>query len=192
MKKQRFFPGIELCWLGGVLLLGSLPAMAGELYRWIDATGRTHFSDRPPSAEARQVERGQLLQGTAPGPETGSLQSRQQRQRRLLNAMQEEREAKRRRKERRQQEEARRERRCSNARSRLASYRSSAIYRTDEKGGVTSSRVPSAGRSSTRRGGRSSTGANSRTAVPMRGCVSVDLQLPPYELRHRQRCLVDL
>jgi len=41
----------------GVLLLGaSSLAVAGDLYRWVDAQGQVHYSDEPPPADAREVK----------------------------------------------------------------------------------------------------------------------------------------
>jgi glutaredoxin len=38
--------------LAAALLLAALPAAGGEMYRWKDANGVTHFSDSPPEASA--------------------------------------------------------------------------------------------------------------------------------------------
>lgn len=44
-------------------LLGCLlcsPAGAGELYKWTDEKGRTHYSDQPPPEAQKEVERREL------------------------------------------------------------------------------------------------------------------------------------
>ena len=43
-----------------LFLLCALPATAGELYRWVDAEGRVHFGDRPPT-EAKAESVGEQL-----------------------------------------------------------------------------------------------------------------------------------
>jgi len=43
-----------------LLLLVALSAHAGELYRWVDRSGKVHYSDAPPPPEARQVEEKRL------------------------------------------------------------------------------------------------------------------------------------
>lgn len=44
-------------WLAALLLAsGPCPAPAGEMYRWTDANGRSHFSDQPRGAGAERVE----------------------------------------------------------------------------------------------------------------------------------------
>jgi hypothetical protein len=49
----------------GIALLFSLAvaacvAQAAEMYRWVDATGRVHYSDQPPPPEVRNPERRRL------------------------------------------------------------------------------------------------------------------------------------
>ena len=46
--------------LAALLLLLALPVQAGELYRWVDRSGKVHYSDAPPPPEARQVEERRL------------------------------------------------------------------------------------------------------------------------------------
>ena len=38
-------------------------AQAGQLYRWVDESGRVHYSDQPPPPEIRDVERKQVRTG---------------------------------------------------------------------------------------------------------------------------------
>lgn len=44
-------------WPGLLLLCLSLPLTAGELFRWVDETGRVHYSDQPPPAKVKKSER---------------------------------------------------------------------------------------------------------------------------------------
>jgi hypothetical protein len=50
--------------LAALLLTVSL-AQAAQLYRWVDADGRVHYTDQPPPREARSAERKRL--GDRPG-----------------------------------------------------------------------------------------------------------------------------
>lgn len=49
------------------LLLVSLNVAAGQLYRWVDAEGKVHYTDEPPPASAKQVQQKNL--GAAGGTE---------------------------------------------------------------------------------------------------------------------------
>jgi glutaredoxin len=42
------------------LSLSAAASVAGQLYRWVDADGRVHYSDQLPPVSARQAERKQL------------------------------------------------------------------------------------------------------------------------------------
>jgi glutaredoxin len=48
-----------------VLIAATNPALAGELYRWVDENGGVHYSDQPPPPDARSAERKRL--GDKPG-----------------------------------------------------------------------------------------------------------------------------
>jgi hypothetical protein len=39
-----------------VLLIGAVGTVSAETYKWVDAQGQTHYSDRPPPEGAKQVE----------------------------------------------------------------------------------------------------------------------------------------
>ena len=42
-------------WIATLSLVAiALPAWAGEMYKWVDETGKVHYSDQPPPANARQ------------------------------------------------------------------------------------------------------------------------------------------
>jgi len=99
-----------------LLLLASLaavalPALADEIYRWVDAEGRVHFGDKPPE----NAERVELTPIPAGDPQ---LQQRQERGERLTEIMAEDR--LRRDQERRAGEQADADRRskCETARKR--------------------------------------------------------------------------
>lgn len=49
-------------WLLGLMLLPCL-ALAGEMYRWVDANGKVHYGDQPPP----QAQREQALPDYVPG-----------------------------------------------------------------------------------------------------------------------------
>jgi glutaredoxin len=49
-----------------LLLLLSLPIMAGTLYRWTDADGKVHFTDQPPPAGAKGATE-KTYKSSAPG-----------------------------------------------------------------------------------------------------------------------------
>jgi hypothetical protein len=54
MRRRHHSPAVVLV----AALTVSLPASGGELYRWTDAEGRVHFSDRAPASEVpAEVER---------------------------------------------------------------------------------------------------------------------------------------
>ncbi len=58
--------------LTAVLLVAALPATAGEVYRWKDAKGVTHYSDAPPKDSAYKkstVNAGTPQAGQAPAAE---------------------------------------------------------------------------------------------------------------------------
>jgi glutaredoxin len=43
-------------YLVAVALLATMSSAAGQVYRWTDSSGKTHFTDRPPPASARDVQ----------------------------------------------------------------------------------------------------------------------------------------
>ena len=45
------------------LLLASLNVAAGQMYRWVDAEGKVHYTDEPPPASAKQVQQKKLTSG---------------------------------------------------------------------------------------------------------------------------------
>jgi glutaredoxin len=49
-------------------------AHAGELYRWVDESGRVHYTDQPPPPQARSAERKRLGDKAGQGPVPYALQ----------------------------------------------------------------------------------------------------------------------
>lgn len=43
-------------WLPLLLCLAAASAQAGQIYRWVDQQGKTHFSDQPPPPNARNLQ----------------------------------------------------------------------------------------------------------------------------------------
>ena len=58
-----------------VLILLSLPALAGTLYRWTDANGKVHYTDQPPPAGAKAVSQKPLKGGGPPGALAPEMQA---------------------------------------------------------------------------------------------------------------------
>jgi hypothetical protein len=54
------------------LFLVAASAAHAETYRWVDAEGKVHYSDRPPPASAKQVERRKST-AAKPGADEGQL-----------------------------------------------------------------------------------------------------------------------
>lgn len=57
-----------------VLILLSLPAMAGTLYRWTDANGKVHYTDQPPPASAKGVTQKSLKGSNSQSPASPEMQ----------------------------------------------------------------------------------------------------------------------
>jgi glutaredoxin len=53
MKEERRYMRI----LAGVLLVTAACSASAQLYRWTDANGRTHYTDSPPPAGAKNVQK---------------------------------------------------------------------------------------------------------------------------------------
>lgn len=103
-----------MLWLS---LLISLPVQA-EIYRWTDADGRTHFSEKLPAGQAAQVVQPQPLNTMQPPPEVPSLINWREREQQVK----EERLQQRQRAEREQARQHKKEERCQSARSRLHEF----------------------------------------------------------------------
>ena len=53
---SRSTPIVTLTVVLALVLAGTLPLHAGEMYRWVDKEGKLHFSDQPPPADAKQSQ----------------------------------------------------------------------------------------------------------------------------------------
>lgn len=47
---------LKRTWLAATLCLGASLAVAGQIYRWVDERGVTHYTDQPPPPKARQAK----------------------------------------------------------------------------------------------------------------------------------------
>ncbi|MDP2809404.1 MAG: DUF4124 domain-containing protein [Rhodocyclaceae bacterium] len=57
MRAPRFTARSDLRALAACLAIFAGPAAAGEVYRWVDEQGKTHFSDTPPiQRKAEKIE----------------------------------------------------------------------------------------------------------------------------------------
>ncbi|WP_444910749.1 DUF4124 domain-containing protein [Microbulbifer sp. TRSA005] len=99
--------------VGSLLLAAS--ANAGELYRWVDADGRVHFSDRPPAEGKAQDISGQL------GPINTAKATRVQRSLITSKASAPEREYQQRQQQEQRARQQEQQRICTKARQRLRS-----------------------------------------------------------------------
>jgi glutaredoxin len=63
--------------MAAALLATSLSAGA-QMYRWTDSTGKTHYTDTPPPASARDVERRNSVEGNISSGSTAEPQALQQ------------------------------------------------------------------------------------------------------------------
>jgi glutaredoxin len=57
-----------------VVLLGCATSAGAQLYRWTDDAGKTHFTDTPPPASARNVQKKALPPPPSPSGEPFALQ----------------------------------------------------------------------------------------------------------------------
>jgi Domain of unknown function (DUF4124) len=109
------------------LVLLPLPAMAQQMYKWVDEKGVTHFSESPPpDGNATKVE---VRPTGTERPRTDNWKDREleSRQRRAQKETAEE--------ETRRKEDSTREQRCSHAREGLDTVKNSRrVYSLDEKG----------------------------------------------------------
>jgi hypothetical protein len=116
---HRLLPLIVLC-------LACLPLRA-EVYRWVDADGRVHFSDRRPEPGARGLQSLEVPDAAAsPDPQ---LQAERERARRLLQVWDEERLA---REQATAEETVLREEQCAQLREHIEELdRARRVYRED-------------------------------------------------------------
>ncbi|WP_444920376.1 DUF4124 domain-containing protein [Microbulbifer sp. CnH-101-G] len=104
--------------LRGILfgsLLVAASTSAGELYRWVDADGRVHFSDRPPAEVKAQDISGQL------GPINAAEATRKRPSLTTSGTTSADREFQQRQQKEQRAQQQEQQRICSNARQRLRS-----------------------------------------------------------------------
>lgn len=73
---------MKLSWMAFILMLVWQPAMASELYRWVDSNGKVHYGDVVPN-DVQQVEEKKLTSSTTSvsGDEALSFEMRRAKQR---------------------------------------------------------------------------------------------------------------
>ena len=102
----------------------------GQVYRWVDETGRVHYSDRPQSESAEQI-----ATPKSPPPTKALEQNRAIKRQRLLDAFAKEREEQAAAKAKQEDEQKERKVRCARAKDRLQRYQDAQyIYDLDENG----------------------------------------------------------
>lgn len=97
-----------------LMLMAFLPSVsvfAAEVYRWTDANGQVHFSQRPPAADAEKIELPDSGSTGAPVDQTAA--ERRDRQRRVLESYEYEREQKKRAAAKAEQEDRDRAAKCA-------------------------------------------------------------------------------
>jgi len=115
------------------LLLAAAPSPAAEVYKWVDAKGRTHFGDKPPESgpTARRIK---TPANPAPAPSPGAEQ-RRRKQQKLLDAFASDRQEKANQRQKDRQAKAKLHRQCAITRHNLEILeRSNQLYRKDKKG----------------------------------------------------------
>ena len=111
-----------------VLALCCMPALA-EIYRWVDSSGKVHFSDRPQPGST------QPLQVSPAASADPHLAERRRKQRRLLEAIEQEREEKRAAEREAERQHAGRRHNCARALDQLRMVdRQGRVYELDEAG----------------------------------------------------------
>jgi hypothetical protein len=132
--------------LGFAAAMITLPATAAEMYKWLDAEGKVHYSDQQPPADARKQETlraaartaarvpapaggSDAAPGTSPAPKTTAEQEMEFRKRRVEAA---EAEAK---KQKETQAAADKQRNCTQSKARVAALeKGGRITRLDAAG----------------------------------------------------------
>lgn len=130
MGRQCFAVWAALC-----LAIATLPAAAGQMYRWVDKDGKVHFSDQPPPADAKQTE--QLASPVTAEPREGSSNEtaaeRADRMRRAADAISADRNARQQNKAENAANRAKREQACSQAKAELEKFNNANLkYMRDE------------------------------------------------------------
>lgn len=113
------------------LLILSPAVSLAEVYRWVDAEGRTHFGDRPPTQAASQ----EVKVESAPARVDNSARDRQQKVNAFLEQKQQERDQQRVADAKAEKQAAKRAEQCTKLRARLKYMDSvSTFYNLNEQG----------------------------------------------------------
>ena len=91
-------------------------SMAGKIYKWTDSDGNTHYGERPPSTQAKQIK----VPKSAPSRANSPVSS-QDATKKLLEAIDKERKDKNETKSKMAKEKAHQDKNCSAAKRRVAS-----------------------------------------------------------------------
>ncbi len=109
-----------------IFIIATAPPAYAGVYKWVDEQGKVHFSDRPTSAQARQLKlKKSPQQGTSAVPNAAQRQITQQR---MLDMYQQEREKREAARKKKKADAKKLAQRCANARDRLRRYESSRLY----------------------------------------------------------------
>jgi hypothetical protein len=122
---------IRLRWFAAAFAFIALagPA-AADIYKWVDAQGRTHFGNTPPTGQKAEKLSGQTATSDAPPPQQGKHNWQEQ----LELSNQRHQQAREKEQATAQKEQEDRQR-CTSARSRVDFFeRGGARYRIDEQG----------------------------------------------------------
>jgi hypothetical protein len=112
-------------------LLFSFAAQA-EVYKWVDADGKTHFGDKVP--ESTKVETINLPTSPRSSQPDVSTQELKQRQQKLLDAINEDRSLKQKKTQEHAEKQAQLNQNCAKLRDYLKNISSGRIYDLDKKG----------------------------------------------------------
>ncbi|MBL1275362.1 MAG: DUF4124 domain-containing protein [Ectothiorhodospiraceae bacterium] len=103
---------------------------AGKIYKWTDNDGNTHYGERPPGNNAKQIKVPKSTPNRAKNPVTS-----QEATKRLLDAIDKERKDKNEAKDKMAKEKARKDKNCSTAKRRVASLKlGGRRFEVDEQG----------------------------------------------------------
>ena len=114
-----------------MLLLVGVSAQA-EVYKWVDANGKTHFGDKVP--ESAKVETLNLPNSPRSSQPDASPEEIKQRQQKLINAINEDRSLKQKMTQEQTEKQAKWKQECTKLRDYLKNISSGRIYDLDKKG----------------------------------------------------------
>ena len=103
-----------------------------EVYKWVDANGKTHFGDKAP--ESAKVETLNLPSSPRSSQPDASPEEIKKRQQKLINAINEDRILKQKKTQEQSEKQAKLNQECTKLRDYLRNIRSGRIYDLDKKG----------------------------------------------------------